>query len=76
MKNPKLKFKIKKGKYCCDVDGCNNYAYAEMYRFGKGAWMYVCNKHYKLKLNKQKMPKEKDIGFCILRTSEKRVNKK
>lgn len=55
-----LKFKKKKGRYCCDCDDCRNYAYAEMYRLGSGKWMYVCRKHYKLKLNKKGKSKEND----------------
>jgi hypothetical protein len=61
-----MRFKKKNNRYCCDVDKCNNYAYAEMFRIHKG-WMYVCKKHYKLKLNKKGKPKEKDVGFCRLK---------
>jgi len=61
----RLKFKRRNSRYCCDVNNCNNYAYAEMYKTSKHAWMYVCNKHYKLKLKNGK-PIEKDIGFYIL----------
>jgi hypothetical protein len=57
-------------RYCCDVDNCNNYAYAELYHLGKSAWMYICKKHYKLKLSKKGMPKEKDVGFSILKHDE------
>jgi len=64
-----MKFKKKNNRCCCDVDGCNNYAYAEMFRVHK-CWMYVCRKHYKLKLDKKGRPKEKDIGFYILRKDE------
>jgi hypothetical protein len=68
-----LKFKIKNKKYTCDVANCNNYTYAEMYRIsGKHGWMYVCKKHYKLKLYKNGKPKEKDVGFAILSRKEKK----
>lgn len=64
----KIRYKIKnrKRRYLCDVDNCDNYAYAEMIRVHKG-WMHVCHKHYKLKLNKKGIPKEKDVGFYILK---------
>lgn len=69
MKN-RLKFKKRNNRYCCDVDSCDNYAYAEMYRTSKHAWMYMCKKHYKLKLKNWK-PIEKDIGFYILDKQKK-----
>jgi len=69
-----MKYKTKNGKYCCDVDKCSNYAYAELYRASKSAWMYVCNKHYSLKLNKNRRPKEKGVGFYILTGKEKKVS--
>jgi hypothetical protein len=71
-----LKYKTKNKRYVCDVDDCSNYAYAEMIRIGsknrKGGWMYVCRKHYNLKLNKKGMPREKDVGFAILSRKEKK----
>ncbi|MBU0929493.1 MAG: hypothetical protein KJ623_00280, partial [Nanoarchaeota archaeon] len=57
----------------CDVANCNSYAYAEMYRIHKN-WMYVCKKHYKLKLKNGK-PIEKDIGFYILNKNDKPIKK-
>ena len=76
-----MEFKIKNKRYCCDIEGCDNYAYAELFRFGKHAWMYVCKKHYMLKLKKSDkksersfrglVPKEKGIGFCIISPKEK-----
>jgi hypothetical protein len=81
-----MKFKIKNKRYCCDVKGCDNYAYAEMFRTGKHSWMYVCRKHYILKLKRcdQKLersfrgrvPKEKGIGFCILDQKERNFRKR
>jgi hypothetical protein len=82
-----IDYNIKNKRYCCDVDGCDNYAYAEMFRTGKHAWMYVCKKHYLLKLKRFKgklkpknsfrglIPKEKGIGFCVLDSKEKIVHK-
>lgn len=61
-----MKIRKRNGRYLCDVDNCDNYAYAEMIRVHKG-WMYICHKHYKLKLNKKGTPKEKDVGFYILK---------
>ena len=60
-----VKFKKRKGRYLCDVDGCWGYAYAEMYRIGKGNWMYVCRKHMQRKLKNGK-PIEKNIGFYVM----------
>jgi len=71
-----MEFKTKNNRYGCDVDDCENYVYAEMYRTSKHAWMYVCNKHFKLKLNKKGLPKERDIGFCVLCSDDKKVKKK
>jgi len=66
------KFKTKNKRYVCDVYNCNNHAYAEMYRLKgkKEGWMYVCKTHYKLKMDKNRKPKEKDIGFYILSRKE------
>lgn len=70
-----MEFKIKNKRYCCDVDECDNYAYAEMYRVGgkDACWMYVCKKHYQLKLGRSGKPKEKDIGFYILKAKDRNI---
>jgi len=80
--NNKTVFKKKNGRYCCDVPDCRNYAYAEMYRVtgNRKGWMYVCHKHYELKLRpatkkdmkernifRGKVPIEKGLGFCIIK---------
>jgi len=76
-----MKFKKKNGRYCCDVDGCRCYAYAELYRVtGKHkGWMYVCKNHYRAKLRKARVDDAKDrifrgyvvkhkrLGFCFLK---------
>ena len=69
-------FKIKNKRYACDVDECNNYAYAEMHRLKgkKQGWMYVCKKHYRMKFSNQRKPKEKGIAFCLLSKKEMFVN--
>ncbi len=70
-----MEFKTKNKRYCCDVNGCDNYAHAEMYRAGKGAWMYVCKKHYKLKFGKNGRIRRNDIGFYILGSKDKVAKK-
>ena len=65
-------FKTKNNRYMCDVNKCDNYAHAEMYRLKgrKHGWMYICRKHYRLKFNKEGKPKENGISFCLLSKKE------
>jgi len=66
-----MNIKTKNKRVLCDVPMCNNYAYAELLRINNG-WMYVCLKHYLNKINKKTgKPKEKNVGFYILKKEEK-----